>query len=99
MLIAIGLEVWELKSREFGKPGAKGRSGFQFSVAVFRFVVAGGSVDLDKPAEYFSPVLALDRSTRRRTKSPTGTRAGGLQSCRDPSLGVARFANDSTASG
>jgi len=42
MLIAIGLRVWELKSREFGKPGAKGRSGFQFSVAVFGFVVAGG---------------------------------------------------------
>jgi hypothetical protein len=35
MLIAIGLQIWELKSREFGKPGAKGRSGFQFSVAVF----------------------------------------------------------------
>ena len=32
-------------------------------------------------------------------ESHTGTRAGGLQSCRDPSLGVARFANGSTASG
>jgi hypothetical protein len=42
MHIAIRLQVSELKSREFRKPGAKGRSGFQFSVAVFGFVVAGG---------------------------------------------------------